>query len=358
MSAIRAIVAALLLPMLFSITTGLAAQPAAYPEITTRVDPTSGTVGERFDLVISATVPDLANLQVLPLFDTQTSWTAVGDARTQDRPNGNIYTRTFNYTIVPFETGRQPVPKVAFTYTAADGSTSNTVLSEALWVEVNSVLSGNGSASALRDVKPPSALPVPAVIVWTGGIILLALLALLGWWLWRRYFARLKKLIGRGLTPPEMALKQMNALESERLIEHKKIKEFYTRLSDTVREYLMKAYGIQAMDLTSNELLYALDDLAERQPVRHTDNYRKAIARLAEFMDEADLVKFARFVPEASGCRKALQSGRDVVMLTRYRFEPDDENEKNTGRHRSTPPPSSPVHPQPSSRVMPSEVSR
>lgn len=352
---LRAIVA-VFMPVILLLSPGqVAAQSAdAYPRVETRVEPTSGTVGERFNLIISATAPDLADLQTLPLFDTQTTWTAVGDPQISDAPSGNNHTRTLTYTIVPFETGRQAVPKVALTYSPKTGATSSTVLSEALWVDVNSVLSGNGSASALREVSPPAALPVPAAVIWIGSLVLFLVLALVGWWLWKRYSDRLKKMLGGALTPPELALKQMDALESERLIEHKKIKEFYTRLSDSLRAYLQAAYGVQAMDLTSTELLREMDELATREPENRADDYRRAVARLTELLDEADLVKFARFVPEVSRCRKALQSGRDIVALTRYRFEPVEDPAKTRDGSRA---PGSPLPPPPPDTAVPNQSS-
>jgi hypothetical protein len=332
LSLLRAIV------LLATLAIGVAfgnAQPA-YPKVDTAVEPTSGTVGERFKLKLTATVPDADSLQVLPLFDTQTTWTAIGEPEISDRKSGNEITRTYAYTIVPFETGQLDVPRVAFTYSPS-GATSNTVLSDSLWVDVNSVLSGNGSASALRDVKPPVALSIPPAVIWTGSVLLAAVVALLAFLIWRRYSSHLKKMLGRALTPPELALKEMDALEEERLIEQKKIKEFYTRLSDTVRHYLETAYGVQATELTSNELLRAMDELAEEQPEEISDNYRLAMARLVELLDESDLVKFARLMPEPGRCRKALQSGREVVALTRYRFVEEDEkgpDGSRSGGHR------------------------
>jgi hypothetical protein len=304
---------------------------APYPRVETKVDPTSGTVGDKFRLTISATVPNLSALQVLPLFDTQTTWTVTGDPVISESGKAGHQTRTFAYTIVPFETGRQAVPQVAVTYAPA-GATSNTVQSKALWVQIDSVLSGDGSASTLRDVKPPLALPVPKAVVWSVSIFAFVLLALLGWWLWRRYSARLRKMLGQALTPPDLALKKIAALESERLIEHKKMKELYTRLTDAVRVYLHEAYGVQALDLTSNELLDAMDRKAEEESPRHLENYRKAMARLVEVLTEADMVKFARFVPEQSQSRRAIQAARDVINFTRYRFEPDEDEQQTRGR--------------------------
>lgn len=301
----------------------VAAQAAdAYPQVETRVSPTSGTVGDRFHLVITATAPAAGKIEVLPLFDVQTSWTKL-DESVQTGQDASQQKLTYGYTIVPFETGTFPVPQVALTYFPTP-DTSSTVHSQAVPVQINSVLSGDGSASALRDVKPPSPMPVPAVVTWGLGGLILLLLAALGWWIWRRYSQRLRRFLGQHLSPTELALKNINELEAERLIEQKKTKELYTRLTDTVRSYLHEAFGVSAMDLTSNELLNVMDEKAEEQLPRDVEDYRRAMARLVELLNEGDMVKFARYMPEPSQCRRALQAGRDIVNFTRFRFLPED----------------------------------
>lgn len=125
-------------------------------------------------------------------------------------------------------------------------------------------------------------------------------------------------------------MKELAALENERLIEQKKFKEFYTRLSDALRSYMGAAYRVQALDLTSNELLRELDGRAEDEPQHRAESYRKAVARLTELLDEADLVKFARYMPEAARGRRALEIGREIVKYTSYKFEPEPE-EKRSG---------------------------
>jgi hypothetical protein len=314
----------------------LRAQGTSFPLVQTSVDPTSGTIGDRLHLVVEATVPDLASLGVLPLDLEETTWTLEGEPNIKDADvPGGKHTRTLTYTIIPFATGRLTIPRIALTYAPSDGSTSNTVLSEPLWVDIDSVLN---SELNLREALPPAPLPIPKSAVWTGLIILFVLLALLAFWLWRRYSERLKRMLGGPIRPDELALKQITQLEDERLIEQKKIKEFYTRLADSLRQYLMSAYGVHATDLTTTELLRELDHHAAAVPPSHTQDYKTAMARLTELLDEADLVKFARLVPEASQCRRALQGGRDIVSFTRYRFLPEEEPSQRKAPGSPAPP--------------------
>lgn len=316
---------------------------AEYPKLETRVDPTSGTVGDRFRLTVSAEAPNLESLEMLSFIDAQTTWVLAADPEIEDVRRDGARLREYTFEIVPFETGRVFLPEVAVTYTADDGS-SRTAFSQGVWVHVNSVLSGDGSASALRDIKPPVALSIPRTIVISGGLLLLILLAALGWWFWSRYARRVQRLFGRHLSPPERALKLIDELEDEELIEQKRFKEFYTRLVDVLREYLQEAYGVHATDLTSNELLSEMDRLAEDEEAHHLDDYRRAIARLVEVINEADMVKFARYLPSAAQSRRSVQAAKDVVVYTRHRFVSESEVEQAEksgpdsvdGMHRGT----------------------
>lgn len=317
-----------------------------YPLVLTSVSPTTGTVGDKLKLELTAQVPTDGRVDALMPDEEETTWTIEGKPVVSPAAavSGNLKAEKYTYTIVPFATGRLTVPRVAFTYTAADGATSNTVLSEALWVDISSVLPATGEA-ALHDVPGPLPVPLPKSFIWYVAAAVAVLLLIIGFFIWRRYAKRLRNMLGGYLRPDELALKEISQLEEERLIEQKKVKEFYTRLADSLRHYVAAAYGIHATDLTSTEMLRELDDLAAAVPYSQSQNYKQAVARLTELLTEADLVKFARLVPEASQCRRAMQAGRDVVQLTRYRFVPEEEAAPQGSRpsNAGNPPPPPPL---------------
>jgi len=68
-------------------------------------------------------------------------------------------------------------------------------------------------------------------------------------------------------------------------IEEKKYKLFYTTLSDLFREYLEFRFNIQALESTSDDLILKL------KKDKITQNW------MLEFINESDLVKFAKYIP-------------------------------------------------------------
>ncbi|MGM9713674.1 MAG: hypothetical protein ACI3Y5_06090 [Prevotella sp.] len=61
-------------------------------------------------------------------------------------------------------------------------------------------------------------------------------------------------------------------------------KEYYTRLTDTLRIYLKERFGFSAMEMTTSEIIQRLKD----------ENPTK-VAELRELFETADLVKFAKY---------------------------------------------------------------
>ena len=62
-------------------------------------------------------------------------------------------------------------------------------------------------------------------------------------------------------------------------------KEYYTQLTDTLRNYIKERYGFNAMEMTSFEIIQRLQEV----------NDEEAIGELRELFQTADLVKFAKY---------------------------------------------------------------
>jgi hypothetical protein len=86
------------------------------------------------------------------------------------------------------------------------------------------------------------------------------------------------------------------------------IQPFYFRLSDIVRQYIERRFSIMAAEQTTEEFLRE----ARRNPSLNQDQQRS----LGEFLRGADMVKFAKYQPDAADCEAALGSARQFVRET------------------------------------------
>jgi hypothetical protein len=133
--------------------------------------------------------------------------------------------------------------------------------------------------------------------------------------LWRKY---LRKKAGTEeaprvpLRPPEeVAREALEALRNSPLPMEGKIKEYYSEVADTIRIYLGRRYSINAIDMTSFELLVAMGDMDPRK--RPPDDIFHDIETLLE---ESDLVKFAKFIPARDRWDIVIDDALDIVDRT------------------------------------------
>lgn len=94
-------------------------------------------------------------------------------------------------------------------------------------------------------------------------------------------------------TAKAKSLIQLNALQMDKLSK----RELYQKLSDILRNFIEERYGISAPAQTTEEFLQALEDkpLSESFP-------KEALSR---FLQESDLVKFAKHLPEKGATSNA-----------------------------------------------------
>ena len=126
------------------------------------------------------------------------------------------------------------------------------------------------------------------LLVW---IILgrwLIILAIVGYCLW----SVLKKKVGVAesyVNEPAhiVALRKLDGLRSNAMWVPEKQKAFYSGVTDTLREYISKRYGIGALEMTTAELF---------DEMKVTDLSAEQLDELHDLFVRADFVKFAKYV--------------------------------------------------------------
>jgi hypothetical protein len=95
---------------------------------------------------------------------------------------------------------------------------------------------------------------------------------------------RFQRRIVKKVLPHEKALQAIDALSATSHTTAEEQKDYYTELTDVLRQYLDERFGINAMEMTSSEII---DRLQQEDPGK--------IDELKEVFQTADLVKFAKY---------------------------------------------------------------
>ena len=209
---------------------------------------------------------------------------------------------------VTFSKAQQDGPKAEGDEAGEPAVTSvETLQTSAIFVEVESVLPGDGEdqATDIRDLKPLQkiASPIPWTWIIAGAVALLALLAAV--LAWRRRPAK----IVPSEPPHEVAFRQLNALRGTDFKDPEAVRRFHFRISEVVRGYVEDRFGLNATDLTTEEIAAVLPNLTPLPP--------SLGQQLETFLKETDRVKFADYAPLEDEIRGTYDRALGFVEATR-----------------------------------------
>lgn len=173
------------------------------------------------------------------------------------------------------------------------------------------------TTSKIYDIVKPYTAPVTVGEILPL-ILLLFLLAFVIWVAVRlfRKFRKSDKVVPEVIIPDPahiIAFRELEKLKEEQLWQKGQIKHFYTRLTEIMRQYLENRYNVYSLELTTSETLESL--------VRSGFKKNASYNQLKVILTGADLVKFAKYNPDASENESHFQNSWDFVLTTKLNDE-------------------------------------
>jgi len=142
----------------------------------------------------------------------------------------------------------------------------------------------------------------------TLGGLAVAVLAALGAILLARWSRRPKPEPETPRVPPWVtALQELAAIRGSRLVEEGQLDAYVDRVNDCVRRYLGERFGFDGLESTTEEIRALLGRLGWHGIDRRA---------VEGFLDDCDLVKFAKFTPGPEDCAHMLARAETIVRST------------------------------------------
>ena len=219
---------------------------------------------------------------------------------------GNIVYQN-DLVLTSFDSGYYFIPALSINYTKNGRNISRSTNQLALSVNTLPVVQELEIAPIKDIIREPvnlmDFLPFLLFLLAIGGAILAF------------YFYRKKQQAKVAPPPPpifipahEIALKQLRELKEAKLWQQGQIKEYQSKLTYTVREYLENRFEIQALEQTSDEILRSM------KKNNIDESYR---TNLREMFTMADLVKFAKAEPPADANDQLMAYAENFVRKTK-----------------------------------------
>lgn len=231
-----------------------------------------------------------------------------------DYPDGDRRAWTQRMVLDTFETGSLQLPGATARFTDRRGEieVAGTVTTDPLELTVRSFV--DEDSAGLRDIRGPVAIPLTNWGLWllVGGVLLLGSGLVV-----RQVVRRRERSVPPPLPPHILAQRQLDALESEGLLERRCFQPYYVRLTDILRHYIEGRFGMLAPTRTTPEFL---DDMRSSDALLAPQQ-----DQLGGFLRIADLVKFARHEPAVDEGEEALHMARTFIVDTEPRPEPTEE---------------------------------
>lgn len=124
--------------------------------------------------------------------------------------------------------------------------------------------------------------------------------------------------IVKRLLPHQKAMKEIEQIKADKMVSSENSKEYYTKLTDTLRKYIEERYGFFAMEMTSSEIIERL--MASQD--------QKALDELRQLFTTADLVKFAKYSTLINENDANLVNAIDFINQTKLENVPVEETVK------------------------------
>lgn len=295
---------------------------ASFPQLSFRLNHDSCIIGQPALATLEVRLPGNSKLTGEPHFSKPLPQ-QLGIIHRSEVKNEkeNLYTQSFYIT--GYDSGNFTIPPIQVNFDSS-GKQSE-LLSDSLILKVNTLPVDTAKYMDMKDIYD---IDIPFMQTskkwWLIGAGILILLSVLIFW----YFRRKKKVSGiedqiSKIPPYEEAMTALEKISEQKSWLKDQGKEFYIDITDVIRRYLWRQFGINAQEMTSSELLPLISQKFTTDEV---------IRKASSIFRTADLAKFAKYKALPGECEIHLNETRQLIELIRPVKEstaPETENQEN-----------------------------
>lgn len=293
--------------------------------ISAKLDSTHVLMGKTIGLHISVVQDREVNGLMLNLVaDTLNAKVEIADKGKADTTalDNNRLQINRDITLQAFDPGTYQLPAILY---VVGGDTLRS--KETLTLTVDSIkVDPQGK---IKDFKPVAEAPfklldwIPDFIsdywwAWLAGLLLLAF-GIYAYFKWYKKGINPLKPVKKRLPPYEEAMQALSNLKSRNLWQNGQEKEYYTTLTDILRVYIDRRFGINAVEMTSTQIM---------DKIRQNEDAHIAKEQLNNVLEIADFVKFANMHTLADDNEIAFQRAVNFVEQTKPLPQPNEEEGK------------------------------
>lgn len=255
-------------------------------------------------------VPHDANLSVnqpeLEKYTSEVDVIQVDAPKVEDE--GSSKKILYHFVVSKYDSGDVSIPSIPIIYHFGKDTTSfiaetNPVQFIVRTLPVNTSLE-------IKDVKPPIVISMDMLTII---LIILAIisLVLIAFYFYRKSQKKKKKKVLKKkifVVPAHIkALTALNNLAEQKLWQQGLVKEYHSSITEIIRKYFEDRFKILALESSTTEIMQQLTRVVLEDKIFKT---------VREFLNNADLVKFAKYKPMPNVNEEMMKQAVDIVENT------------------------------------------
>lgn len=276
-------------------------------DISSQVDHSEITIGDRVHYEIKVVYPKTGHLELPSVLGNLGSFEVKDYQASEPKDAGNLQVQTWHFDLSTFTVGKYTIPPQIIEYREGKDTTAQVFYTQP--IEINVKRTSPETVKDIADIAPLARVtaPTPWLLYGLGGVIALAIALVL----WRVLRKKTPTVAVKPQLPPfEEAMEDLGKLKDLSLIRQNRAREFCFALSEILRRYVSRRYGIDALESTTSEFL----EKSRNLPVTVAQKQW-----LSGFCEKTDLVKFANTLLLESDAGALLTATEGFVRQTRPR---------------------------------------
>ena len=257
-------------------------------------------------------------LGIIQIMNDSVELRGISQADTLDLGSGRMQIN-FKVPLQSFDSGVYHLPPIQYVV-GKDTFNSDRVVLKVVLVIVGDNEDIEGYMSVVEPLNPSIFDNLPDAIVdyWWAILIILLIVATIIYVIikLKKDKPLIPKKMMKTLSPYEKAIQSMQILKEQKLWEQGLERDYFTRLTEILRQYLDDRFSVNALEMTSEEIIRTISTNDE---IRNKTEYIKQILSVADF------VKFAKMRPLPSDNIQSYDNALRFIEETK----PEEKVDKN-----------------------------
>lgn len=273
------------------------------------VDTTQMQIGDQIRLFLESEAPLSVNVFLPQFKDSLGKFEIITSSKIDTTIENEKRKLSQTYTLTTFDSGFVVIPSLTLLYSKEGVTELIGIRSDSIVVSVASV--PVDTTQDIKDIKNIKDIPfsiweyVPYIV----GVLFLSGLVYLVFYIIKKRKSRTETKHELKIPPHIWAFEELKRLDSEKLWQQGRVKDYHIRLTDILRTYIEHRMNIPALEMVSSEIIQAIS--------AKNDTPIDLVQKIKNLLDISDLVKFAKYSPLPDENALCFKIAWEFVELTK-----------------------------------------